>query len=118
MISTARCGQRLLDHPAFLHPLQRHVEAGIFAVEVEQLAALGAEQFRRTKHGDQLELQREPGLAIPRQVVAVEAMPEDFDLRLGQDARARMLWVELRQIDAGAGGHIVAAGFRRPIEQA
>ena len=38
-------GKRLLDHAALLDPLQRHVKAGIVAVEVEQLAALCAEQF-------------------------------------------------------------------------
>ena len=111
-------GQRLLDHAPLLDPLQRDVKARIVAVEVEQLVAVRGQQFARAQHGDQLELEREAGLAIPRQVVAVEAVPENPDLVLGQDPRARMLRVELRQVDAGAGGHIVAARFRRPVEQA
>ena len=111
-------GKRLLDHAALLDPLQRDVKARIVSVEIEQFVAVRGQQFSRAQHGDQLELEREAGLAIPRQVVAVEAVPENPDLVLGQDARARMLRVELRQVDAWAGGHIVAARFRRPVEQA
>ena len=37
---------------------------------------------------------------------------------LGEDPRARMFRVQFRQIDGGAGSHVVPAGFRRPIEQA
>jgi hypothetical protein len=39
MISTAR--QRLLDQQPLLHPFQRHVEAGMLAVEIEQFIAAG-----------------------------------------------------------------------------
>ena len=75
-------GKRLLDHPALLDPLEWDIKARIVAVEVEQLAALCGQQLARAQHGDQFELEREAGLLIPRQVVPVEAVPENPDLLL------------------------------------
>jgi hypothetical protein len=81
-------GKRLLDHAALLDPLQRHVKARIFAIEIERFIAVRGQQFPRAQHGDQFEFERETGLAIPRQVGPVEAVPESPDLVLGKDARA------------------------------
>ena len=93
--------QRLLDDPPFLDPLERDVKARVLAAEVEQLAAVCAKQFAGAQHGDQLELEREAGLAVPGQVVPIEAVPENSDLVLGQDPRARMLGVKLWQLTQG-----------------
>jgi len=114
----SQIGQRLLDHPALLHPLERHVKTRIFTIKVEQFVTARPEQLARAQHGHQLELEREAGLAIPWQVVLVETVPEGPDLILRQDACARMLGIKFGKVDAGTGGDVVAAGFRGPVEQA
>jgi hypothetical protein len=75
-------GKRLLDHPPLFDPFQRYLKARVLAVEIEQFIAVRGQQFAGAKHGGQLEFQSEPGLAIPRQIVAVEAVPENPDLVL------------------------------------
>jgi len=49
----------------------RAITRDVNSPAARQLAALGAEQFGGSQHGDQFEFQRETGLAIPRQVVPV-----------------------------------------------
>ena len=83
--------ERLLDHPAFFDPLERNLKARVLTIEVEQFVAVRGQQFAGAQHGDQFEFEGEAGLAIPRQVGPVEAVPENLDFLLGQDARARML---------------------------
>jgi hypothetical protein len=50
--------------------------------------------------------------------LAVETVPKRPDLVLDQYAVARMFLIQLWQVDAGAGGNVVAASLCRPIEQA
>src|ERR1700733_4458214 len=62
---------RLLDHPAFLDPLERHLKARVFSVKVEQFMAVRGQQFARAQHGDKFKPEREAGSAIPRQIIAL-----------------------------------------------
>jgi integrase len=94
-----KLGERLVDHAPLLDPPRRDVDARGAVVHV-QLIAVHAEQFRRAQHGRQRKLDREPRLAVPRHILAVEAMPQRPDLVFGQHAVARMLLVELVQMDA------------------
>ena len=81
---------------------------------------MGGNQFARAQHGGQLEFERQPRLAIPRQVVAVEAVPENPDFVLGQDPLALMLLRQLRKVEAGSTGfrNVVPTSLSRPSVQA
>jgi hypothetical protein len=48
-------------------PFQWDIETRIVTVKVEEFVTTRAEQFAGSQHGDQLELGREPRLAIPGQ---------------------------------------------------
>jgi hypothetical protein len=80
-----------------LTPFSRDIDGAVLGVE---LVAVDRQQFARAQHGGQRKLEREPRFAIPRHVIAVEAVPEDPDLVLGQHAVAWMFLVELFEVDA------------------
>jgi hypothetical protein len=74
-----------------------------------QLIAMDRQQLAAAKHGDQGELDRQPCPAVPRHILAVEAVPRRLDLIFGKDALAGIFLVERQQVDARGRGDVVAA---------